>query len=179
MFSRSRRDTQPLLSGSTTNYGSIPRQGPASAQPPKELGAFADFFSKMRKLLPFIWPKGNTWLQFLVMICFGLLIIGRIVNVLTQIQLKSVVDDLSGEQGQIHFPWKAILFYVFLRFLQGGVGLVQSTQNYLWIPIGQYTTRKISVEMFKHLHDLSLQFHINRKTGEVLRVMVRNIVFND
>lgn len=46
-------------------------------------------------------------------------------------------------------------------------------QNWLWIPIGQYTTREISVKMFTHLHSLSLHFHINRKTGEVLRVMDR------
>ena len=46
-------------------------------------------------------------------------------------------------------------------------------QNWLWIPIGQYTTREISVKMFSHLHSLSLKFHINRKTGEVLRVMDR------
>jgi len=89
-------------------------------------------------------------------------------------QIGIVTNELTGVDGQPpRFPWDAILIYVFLRFLQSGVGLIQATQNYLWIPIGQYTTREISVKMFEHLHGLSLSYHINRKTGEVLRVMDR------
>ncbi|CAG8586657.1 7270_t:CDS:10, partial [Funneliformis mosseae] len=85
-----------------------------------------------------------------------------------------ITNELVGEDGNPpRFVWKSIAFFVFLRFLQGGVGLIQASQNYLWIPIGQYTTREISVKMFEHLHGLSLAYHINRKTGEVLRVMDR------
>lgn len=50
---------------------------------------------------------------------------------------------------------------------------MQSLQNWLWIPIGQYTTREISIKAFSHLHNLSLDFHIGRKTGEVLRILDR------
>jgi ATP-binding cassette subfamily B (MDR/TAP) protein 6 len=78
------------------------------------------------------------------------------------------IQRLSGWQ-----VWKAILLYTALKVLQGGTGLLQSIQSYLWFPINQYTTREISLEMFGHLHNLSLQFHISRKTGEVLRVMDR------
>ncbi|RHZ89747.1 hypothetical protein Glove_11g51 [Diversispora epigaea] len=164
----------------STSYGTFPTTASENnvsseeqIQPPQE-SAFSNFFSKMKRLVPFIWPKNKPWLQFLVYICFGLLILGRIINVLVPYQLKIIVDYLGGEGGdQGRFPWATIVFYVFLRFLQGGVGLIQASQNYLWIPIGQYTTREISVKMFDHLHGLSLSYHINRKTGEVLRVMDR------
>ncbi|CAG8436593.1 9370_t:CDS:10 [Diversispora eburnea] len=138
----------------STSYGTFPTapsennvSSEQQIQTPQE-SAFSNFFSKMKRLIPFIWPKNKPWLQFLVYVCFGLLILGRIINVLVPYQLKIIVDYLGGEGGdQGRFPWMTIIFYVFLRFLQGGVGLIQASQNYLWIPIGQ--------------------------TGEVLRVMDR------
>lgn len=51
--------------------------------------------------------------------------------------------------------------------------MLSTLQNFMWIPIGQYSTKAISVRMLEHLHNLSLTFHLNRKTGEVLRVMDR------
>ncbi|CAG8518945.1 18668_t:CDS:10, partial [Racocetra persica] len=166
---------QSLLENSSS-YGTFPSaEGDNSSQPaqrsqPKK-SAIADFYEKMLRLLPFLWPNKKPFLQFLVFICFGLLIAGRVVNVLVPKQLKIITDELTGDV--VIFPWVPIIVYALLRFLQSGVGLLQATQNYLWIPIGQYTTREISVRMFEHLHGLSLSYHINRKTGEVLRVMDR------
>ncbi|KAG2181371.1 hypothetical protein INT43_008954 [Umbelopsis isabellina] len=173
----------PLLGSSTTGYGTT--NGSASgtangsatgaAVSEKQVSGVQYFFSKMRKLLPFMWPKHSKKLQIYVGLCFVILIIGRIVNFLTPLQFGIVVESLEnvingGERWQV---WKAILLYTALKVLQGGTGLLQSVQSYLWFPINQYTTREISLEMFGHLHNLSLQFHIGRKTGEVLRVMDR------
>ncbi|KAI8822059.1 P-loop containing nucleoside triphosphate hydrolase protein [Fimicolochytrium jonesii] len=131
---------------------------------------------KVRKLMPFLWPKPLR-LQALVVLCFIFLALGRVVNVLVPLQYKRVVDALTpggeGDNERPYFAWGAILLYTFFRFLQGGVGLLSSLQYFLWIPVGQYTTREVSVRMLEHLHSLSLKFHINRKTGEVLRVMDR------
>ncbi|CAO0795626.1 unnamed protein product [Mucor circinelloides] len=130
---------------------------------------FSGFVGKMKKLLPFIWPHHNLKLQIYVLICFFIMGLGFVVNLLAPRQIGRIVDNLR--EGQ--FSWLPILAYIGLKFLQGGSGLLQSIQNWLWIPIGQYTTREISLKVFSHLHSLSLSFHINRKTGEVLRVMDR------
>ena len=53
------------------------------------------------------------------------------------------------------------------------MGLLNNLRSFLWIKIQQYTTRTIEVELFRHLHSLSLRWHLGRKTGEVLRVMDR------
>lgn len=53
------------------------------------------------------------------------------------------------------------------------MGLLNNLRSFLWIRIQQYTTREIEVDLFRHLHDLSLRWHLARKTGEVLRVMDR------
>jgi ATP-binding cassette subfamily B (MDR/TAP) protein 6 len=127
----------------------------------------------------------------LVGACYFLLALGRVINVLSPLSYKYIIDDLSSTNAKLHlssnnakldlsstntklaFPWLSIMFYIFLRFLQGGVGLLSSLQSFLWIPVSQYTTREISLKMLEHLHSLSLDFHLKRKTGEVLRVMDR------
>lgn len=132
-------------------------------------------FRKIRILMPFLWPKKSFFLQFRVIICIGLVIVGRVINVYVPIYNKMIVDGLSGPAPQ--FEWIIILVYVALKFLQGGgtgtMGLLNNLRSFLWIRIQQYTTREIELELFAHLHSLSLRWHLNRKTGEVLRVMDR------
>lgn len=53
------------------------------------------------------------------------------------------------------------------------MGVLNNLRSFLWIRIQQYTTREIELELFAHLHNLSLRWHLNRKTGEVLRIMDR------
>jgi len=146
-----------------------------------------EFYQKFKKLIPFVWPCGreNLSLQILIILCVIILIIGRVVNVFVPIQYKRIINSFGslakgslgayfGKDTQddtpVSVPYKDIFLFVFLKFLQGGVGLLNSAQNFMWIPVGQYTTREISISMFKHLHSLSLRFHLHRKTGEILRV---------
>ncbi|ORX62569.1 hypothetical protein DM01DRAFT_318095 [Hesseltinella vesiculosa] len=130
-----------------------------------------NFFKKMEQIFPYIWPRHDLRLQFLIFASFALMILGMAINVLTSRQIGIVVDEITSMPGK--FAWAAVSIYIGYRFLQGGSGLIQACQNWLWIPVQQYTSREISLKMFSHLHSLSLAFHINRKTGEVLRVMDR------
>lgn len=85
------------------------------------------------------------------------------------------MDSLTVEP--VLFRWDLILIYVGMSFAQGSgtgtMGLFNNLRSFLWIPIQQYTTREIEVDLFQHLHYLSLRWHLKRKTGEVLRVMDR------
>ncbi|XP_023932303.1 ATP-binding cassette sub-family B member 6, mitochondrial [Lingula anatina] len=128
---------------------------------------------KLRKLWPFIWPKKNPLLQLFVLLCALLLVAGRVVNLYVPIYSKDIVDALTNHQ----FCWQFILIYVGLRFLQGGgtgsIGVINNLRTFMWIGVQQYTTREMAVKLFGHLHGLSLRWHLNRKTGEVLRIMDR------
>lgn len=53
------------------------------------------------------------------------------------------------------------------------MGIINNLRSFLWIPVQQYTTREIEINLFEHLHQLSLRWHLQRKTGEVLRIMDR------
>jgi hypothetical protein len=139
-------------------------------KPPKSLKEFSMHFAK---LIPFIWPQGeNKWrLRAFMLFSFLVMATGRFVNVMVPIQYKKVIDALSqlpvdsksfkssnlfsimsSSLTNPIFPWSHILFFVFFRFLAGNSGALQSLQSFLWIPVGQYTTREISVQMLRHLH---------------------------
>jgi ATP-binding cassette subfamily B (MDR/TAP) protein 6 len=68
------------------------------------------------------------------------------------------------------FPVNEILTYVGLLFLSGGgtggMGLLNNLRSFLWISVSMYTTRISRVDIFRHLHSLSLRWHLSRKTGE-------------
>jgi ATP-binding cassette, subfamily B (MDR/TAP), member 6 len=135
---------------------------------------FRNGWKKLKTLMPFLWPKKSFLLQSRVIFCFFLLFLGRVINVFVPLYHKKIVDSLSIPHD---FRWDWILVYVAMKFLQGGgtgsMGLLNNLRSFLWIRIQQYTTRTIEVELFRHLHSLSLRWHLGRKTGEVLRVMDR------
>ncbi|KAJ3279791.1 Homocysteine S-methyltransferase 1, partial [Rhizoclosmatium sp. JEL0117] len=135
---------------------------------------WAQTWANIRKLFPFLFPK-DWFLQMLVAVCLFLLFLGRVVNVLVPLQYKVIIDMLTDKPDDAgpYYAWGAVLLYCSIRYFQSGVGLLSALQSLAWIPVAQFNTREINVTMLRHLHSLSLQFHINRKTGEVLRVMDR------
>ncbi|XP_071057078.1 ATP-binding cassette sub-family B member 6 isoform X2 [Onthophagus taurus] len=134
-----------------------------------------NFWKKMCTLAPFLWPKKDCCLQFRVIFCFLLLAGGRVINLYVPIYSKFIVDSMTVVP--VTFRWDFVLIYVGFKFLQGGgtggMGFLNNLRTFLWIKIQQYTTREIEVELFRHLHSLSLRWHLSRKTGEVLRIMDR------
>ena len=75
-------------------------------------------------------------------------------------------------------PWASLLIYVLLRFMQGNMGVIGAIRSYAWIPIGQYSYRELSTRAFEHVHSLSLDFHLTKKTGEVLSALSKGSAIN-
>ncbi|KAG0280307.1 Homocysteine S-methyltransferase 1 [Linnemannia exigua] len=146
---------------------------------------FKEFYEHCKRLRPYIWPSKSRRLQIHILLCLVLLVVGRVVNVLVPIQVAKVVNTLrlvsdggeggKDENGNPRFIWKEIIVFIGLRALQGSIGAVDTVQGLLWIPVGQFNTRELAVKMFEHLLNLSLRFHLNRKTGEMLRVQDRGV----
>lgn len=159
----------PGMAFPTNDYQNLNRENQ------ENVSTWGDSIRKLRTLFPFLWPKKDLFLQFRVLFCFVLLLGGRVINVYVPIYNKKIVDSLTGDN--ILFRWDWILLYVGMKFLQGGgtgsMGVLNNLRSFLWIRIQQYTTREIELELFAHLHSLSLRWHLNRKTGEVLRIMDR------
>ncbi|XP_069838631.1 ATP-binding cassette sub-family B member 6 isoform X2 [Dendropsophus ebraccatus] len=134
------------------------------------------FWTKVRLLIPYMWPRGNVLLQLVVLLCMGLMGLERGINVFVPIYYKTIVDQMT--EGS---PWHTLAFtvciYVLLKLLQGGgagaTGFVSNLRTFLWIRVQQFTNREVQIRLFAHLHSLSLRWHLGRKTGEVLRSVDR------
>ena len=155
---------------------SVPNKGETTVG--KDEG-WATYLKKFAIFFPYLWPKGNVFLQLMVIICFMLLLVARVLNVLVPQQLGNVTDELSGDKTATkQHIWLQVLLYVFYRFMQSNMGLVGSLRSYLWIPVGQFTYRSLAVSSFEHVHGLSLDFHIGKKTGEVLSALDKGSAIN-
>ncbi|TKA81214.1 hypothetical protein B0A49_01350, partial [Cryomyces minteri] len=176
------------VNGTADGYGSAPTGGkhkhtegaPAGwekpATPPSR--SWWEYIKGYSVFFPYLWPSNDRKLQFVVVICFVIVILQRVINVLVPMQVGKITDDLSGENGPVHMPWGAICLYITYRLFQGGNGLLGALRSTLWIPIGQYSYRELSVAAFEHVHTLSLDFHLGKKTGEVLSALGKGSSIN-
>ncbi|KAM4870496.1 ATP-binding cassette sub-family B member 6 [Urocitellus parryii] len=135
-----------------------------------------DFGRKLRLLSGYLWPKGSPALQLVVLICLGLMGLDRALNVLVPIFYRDIVNLLTKNAPWSSLAW-TVTTYVFLKFLQGGgtgsTGFVSNLRTFLWIRVQQFTSRRVELRLFSHLHELSLRWHLSRRTGEVLRIVDR------
>ncbi|KAF8545255.1 hypothetical protein BDD12DRAFT_871545 [Trichophaea hybrida] len=175
-----------------TDYGSIPAHRKhglpePSANAPAGWGrrtvvgkqSWWEYLRGYAIFFPYLWPSKDRRLQILMIICFVLVILQRGVNVLVPNQLGTVTDILSGEDGKARLPWSQIFLYIFYRFLQGNMGVLGALRSALWIPIGQYSYQALSTSAFEHVHSLSLDFHLGKKTGEVLSALSKGNAINN
>ncbi|CAA7259242.1 unnamed protein product [Cyclocybe aegerita] len=137
--------------------------------------SWSEILRRIRRLVPYLWPKNIRYLQFLAFVCIIILLIGRVVNIAMPITLGALVKILEG--GSEDSPWPFLFGYVGLRFLQGSGGL-SAVRDALWAPVMQYSDREMSQLSFDHLLNLSFAWHTRRKTGEILRVLDRGAAIN-
>ncbi|CAJ2506980.1 Uu.00g081660.m01.CDS01 [Anthostomella pinea] len=131
---------------------------------------------------PYMWPSKKPSLQLVVVFCFVLLVLQRLVNILVPYQIGIVTDQLSGEglaDGEgLHMPWTSLGLLVLYKLLQGPSGLLGSLRSLLWIPVSQHAYRALTTSAFEHVHSLSLDFHLGKRTGEVLSALNKGASVN-
>jgi ABC-type transport system involved in Fe-S cluster assembly fused permease/ATPase subunit len=131
-----------------------------------------------------IWPD-TLAMKLRVLVCLAILVFGRVSNVLFPLLYRAMINRYSDvleevAEGEHVSTWGAFyppaLWYCVLWFLSGsGSGFLQSMRSYLWILVGQDTYRRTYIAVFGHLFDLSLDFHLRRKSGEIIRMTSRGI----
>ena len=72
-----------------------------------------------------------------------------------------------------------VSYYNVLLCLVGSMGLMNNIRSFIWINVQQYTSKTVQVQLFNHLHSLSLRWHLSRKTGEVIRMVDRGVTSID
>ncbi|KAM0323758.1 hypothetical protein ACHAQA_008695 [Verticillium albo-atrum] len=164
-----------LANGNGNGYGSSPAASPGSARRTQVSGTgWLDYFAGFKVLFPYLWPKDSPAYQAIVVVCLLLLLCQRTVNVLAPLQLGVLVDSL----GEGRLPYKEIMLYVIYRALQGNQGAIGAARSVLWIPVSQSLFRRLSTAAFEHVLGLSLEFHLNKKIGEVTSALSRGAAIN-
>lgn len=129
---------------------------------------------------PYLWPSTSLRLQLTVVICFTIVLLQRLMNLLVPYQIGVVTDRLAGEEDGDgpRMPWLEISLLILYKLVQGSSGLLGAARSVLWIPVAQYSYAALSTASFEHVHGLSLEFHLGKRTGEVLSALSKGAAIN-
>jgi ATP-binding cassette subfamily B protein len=146
------------------------RSPPNSSLPPvADPNGKRNDWATIGSLLPYLWVY--KWRVMAAMIC---LVGAKVANIGVPLVLKNIVDRLSIDPSNPHallvLPLGALVAYGALRF---STTLFTELREFLFARVTQRAVRTIALRVFRHLHALSLRFHLNRQTGGMTRDIER------
>ncbi|MDB5412327.1 MAG: transporter ATP-binding protein/permease [Rubritepida sp.] len=124
-------------------------------------------------ILPYLWPKGEMELKARVVIALLCLIASKAANVLVPIAYARAVDALTPKGGTgalVALPVALIVGYGLLRLTSAGLA---ELRNAVFAKVQARAARRVALEVFRHLHALSMRYHMDRATGGLSRVVER------
>jgi ABC-type transport system involved in Fe-S cluster assembly fused permease/ATPase subunit len=136
-----------------------------SNSPGAPLHGDRDDWQTLRTLFPYLWEyKGRV---LLALVC---LIAAKFANVGVPLVMKKMVDALSAPDAVLYVPFALLAAYGLLRL---GVTAFTELRELVFAKVTQRVVRKIALQVFRHLHALSLRFHLERHTGGMSRDIER------
>ena len=137
----------------------------------------------VKSILPFLWPKQRHDMQARVVIAVACLLLGRTANVYGPIVLKDLIDGLESLVRTTRSiditldPSSAIAGLVSLALMYGLMvflpGALTELRSAVFTPVSEFAQRVIGLKAFSHIHDLSMRFHLDRRTGGLSRAIER------
>ncbi|GAA5069896.1 ABC transporter ATP-binding protein/permease [Roseibacterium beibuensis] len=132
----------------------------------------------IRKVAPYLWPEDKPWVKRRVVIALAMLALAKIVTVATPFVYKAAVDVLAGDADGSP-AWMLALGAVGLTVAYGiarlGTVGFQQLRDAVFARVAQRALRQLALETFRHIHALSLRYHITRKTGGLSRIIERGV----
>ncbi len=137
----------------------------------------------LKSVLPFLWPRHQLEMRLRVVVALLCLLLGRAANVYGPVVLKDIVDtltknvpdplllqanvlDLAKESGLLLL----VALYGLAILLPGALNEIRQA---IFVPVSEYAQRVFALDTFRHLHNLSMRFHLDRKTGGLSRAIER------
>jgi ABC-type transport system involved in Fe-S cluster assembly fused permease/ATPase subunit len=138
-------------------------EGPRKAEPGLKV---------LERFLPFLWPKGEPGLKLRVLLSLLLVLVSIAVTTLVMpLAFGAAVNRMTaGMEPAVAVAIALVCAYAGARF--GGV-LMDNLRNGIFERVGQDATRRLAETTFRHLHNLSLRFHLERRTGAVTKIVER------
>ena len=152
-------------------------------QPEPQATAPSNGWRTIRKVSPYLWPKDDAQARRRVAFAMVALLVAKLATVATPAFFRAGVDALAPSPEVANAGWivalgviGATLAYGVLRF--AGVAFAQLRDG-VFAPVGQNALRHIALETFRHIHALSLRYHLTRRTGGLSRIIERGVKGTD
>ncbi len=130
-----------------------------------------DYLYIFKQLYSFVIPKGNVEIPLRIVIAIFFLFLGTLTNILIPF-LYGYSVDLVSEDNSLNF-FLIILIIAFYGFSRFAKVFFDEAKQFVFIKVAQKSVRAAALFAFQHLHNLSLNFHLNRKTGGLSRALDR------
>ncbi|MBI1888103.1 MAG: ABC transporter ATP-binding protein/permease [Nitrosomonadales bacterium] len=131
---------------------------------PSSNGSRADW-QTIRSLLPYLWE-----FKWRVVVALGLLVLAKLANVSVPLVLKEIIDALDSSHAVLAVPVFLVIGYGVLRLFSTLFGELRDA---VFAKVTQRAIRRVALQVFEHLHSLSLRFHLDRQTGGMSRDIER------
>ncbi|WHU01500.1 ABC transporter ATP-binding protein/permease [Sphingomonas sp. NIBR02145] len=126
----------------------------------------------LRRFLPYLWPRNAAGLRVRIVIALGLVVISKLVQVYgAPFALQGAIDRMAG--GSRDAVWLVVALVTGYALARFGTVLFDNLRNAVFEKVGQDATRRLAADVFRHLHQLSLRFHLERRTGAITKVVER------
>jgi ATP-binding cassette subfamily B protein len=119
----------------------------------------------IRRLLPYLWEFRGR-----VLLALVFLVGAKLANITVPIVMKHIVDGLSGPAAIVAVPVALLAAYGLLRLSST---VFNELRDVVFVKVAQRAMRRVALEVFHHLHALSLRFHLERQTGGLTRDIER------
>ena len=149
------------------------RQTPDQEPGPQTKPRGEQRWATLWRFLPYLWPRGRWRIRLLVIAAMLALLLSRVLNISVPISMEWIINhinDFDADIGLLTIPFGLILFHGLMRLLTQSMG---ELRDGLFAPVSQNAIRTLALETFRHLHGLSLRFHLDRQTGGLSRAIER------
>jgi ATP-binding cassette subfamily B protein len=119
----------------------------------------------LRLLFPYLWAY-----RLRVLAALGCLFAAKVASVSVPVVFKNMIDGFSVADQALALPALLLILYGVLRF---STSLFTELREFLFARVTQRAVRQVALEVFRHLHALSLRFHLERQTGGMSRDVER------
>jgi len=147
-----------------------PHGRPISVGPARSKGRLKDELQALKSLAPYLWPRDSFELRARVVLAVAFLLAGKLVNIYVPLLYKHAVDALSPSNAVIVVPIALIVAYGAARVMSQGFN---ELRNAVFAKVSQRAIRQLALRAFRHVHALSLRYHLERRTGGLSRAIER------
>ena len=147
-------------------YLSCMRSGPNSSQTSDEGGSLKTLW----RFLPMLWPEGETGLRVRVVVSLLFVLASKAAVLSVPFAYKAVIDGMAVENQAATIVIGTVAAYASLTVAST---IVDNFRNAIFERVGQDAARRLASRLFRHIHNLSLRYHLERRTGSLTRIVER------